>query len=52
VPSSLLSLVDSTNSGTFRYFVRAVNASGKSGERGPAQVTVSGGSAKGRSARN
>jgi hypothetical protein len=52
VPSSLLSLIDSTHSGTFRYFVRAVNASGKSGERGPAEVTVSGGSAKGRSARN
>ncbi|HEX5650863.1 MAG TPA: M12 family metallo-peptidase [Steroidobacteraceae bacterium] len=50
VPSSLLSLIDSTKAGTYRYFVRSVNTSGKSGERGPAQVTVSGGTASNRKA--
>jgi hypothetical protein len=43
VPSTVLSMVDATNAGTYRYFVRAVNASGKSGEAGPAAVTVTGG---------
>ena len=43
VPSTVLSIIDSTNNGTFRYFVRALNSSGKSGEAGPAAVTVSGG---------
>jgi hypothetical protein len=52
VPSSLLSLIDSTKAGTYRYFVRSVNASGKSGERGPAQVTVSGGAGSKRAARS
>jgi hypothetical protein len=54
VPSTVLSMVDATNAGTYRYFVRAVNASGRSGEAGPAAVTVTGGnSGKGsRGARN
>jgi hypothetical protein len=40
VPSSLLSFVDSTGTGQFRYSVRAVNTGGASGYAGPAQVTV------------
>ena len=40
VPSSTLSLVDSTGAGQYRYSVRAVNAGGASGYTGPAQVTV------------
>jgi hypothetical protein len=36
-------IIDNSGSGTFRYSVRAVNASGGSGYAGPAQVTVSGG---------
>ena len=42
VPASMLSFVDRTNSGTFRYSVRAANSSGKSGYAGPAAVTVTG----------
>ena len=40
VPSSLVSFVDSTGAGQFRYSVRAVNTGGASGYAGPAQVTV------------
>jgi peptidyl-Asp metalloendopeptidase len=40
VPSSVLSLVDSTGAGTFRYTVRAVSAGGSSAYAGPASVTV------------
>jgi hypothetical protein len=36
-------IIDNSGSGTFRYSVRALNASGASGYAGPAQVTVSGG---------
>jgi hypothetical protein len=36
-------IIDNSGSGTFRYSVRAVSASGGSGYAGPAQVTVSGG---------
>lgn len=48
VPSSVASIIDTTNSGTFRYFVRATNSGGASAERGPAQVTVSGGKRTGK----
>jgi hypothetical protein len=40
VPSSVLSFVDSTGAGQYRYSVRAVNSGGASGYTGPAQVTV------------
>jgi hypothetical protein len=43
VPSSVLSIIDSTGSGTYRYFVRAINSTGTSGEAGPAPVDVTGG---------
>lgn len=48
VPSSVASIIDTTNNGTFRYFVRATNSGGASAERGPAQVTVSGGKRAGK----
>lgn len=40
VPVSVLSLIDSTGAGTFRYTVRALNAGGVSAYAGPASVTV------------
>jgi len=40
VPSSVTSIVDSTGTGTYRYFVRASNAGGASAYAGPANVTV------------
>lgn len=40
VPSSVLSIVDASGAGTYRYSVRAVNAGGASGFVGPTQVTV------------
>ena len=40
VPANVLSIVDSTGAGTYRYSVRASNASGASGYAGPANVTV------------
>ena len=43
VPSSVLSIIDSAGSGTYRYFVRAINSTGSSGEAGPAPVDVTGG---------
>jgi len=48
VPSSMLSVVDSTGAGQYRYSVRAVNAGGASGYTGPAQVTVTTTSTSGR----
>ncbi len=42
VAAGTLSIVDASNNGTFRYFVRAQNSGGSSGYAGPAQVTVSG----------
>jgi hypothetical protein len=43
VGAGVTRIVDQTGPGTFRYSVRAVNASGKSGYAGPRQVTVTGG---------
>jgi hypothetical protein len=40
VPASVLSAIDSTGAGTFRYTVRALNAGGASAYAGPASVTV------------
>jgi hypothetical protein len=40
VPASVLSIVDSTGTGTFRYTVRATNSGGASAYAGPAPVTV------------
>ena len=40
VPGNVLSIVDSTGAGEFRYSVRAVNSSGASGYAGPAPVAV------------
>jgi hypothetical protein len=40
VPASVTSIVDSTGSGTYRYYVRASNAGGSSAYAGPATVTV------------
>jgi hypothetical protein len=40
VPVSVLSIVDSTGTGQYRYSVRAVNSGGASGYAGPAPVTV------------
>jgi len=48
VPASVLSIIDATSNGTFRYFVRATNAGGASGNAGPAQVSVSGGKRTGK----
>jgi hypothetical protein len=42
VQSNVLSVIDRSNSGTFRYSVRAANSSGKSGYAGPAAVMVTG----------
>jgi peptidyl-Asp metalloendopeptidase len=51
VSATITSMIDTTNNGTYRYFVKARNSGGSSAEAGPAQVTVSGGS-KGRGAAN
>ena len=40
VPASVLSFVDATGAGTFRYTVRAVNSGGASAYAGPASVSV------------
>jgi len=40
VPVSVLSVIDSSGAGTFRYTVRAVNAGGASAYTAPASVTV------------
>jgi hypothetical protein len=40
VPSSVLTIVDSSGAGTFRYSVRATNAGGTSAYNGPVQVAV------------
>jgi hypothetical protein len=40
VPGSVLSIVDQTGAGTYRYFVVAANAGGRSAAAGPANVTV------------
>jgi hypothetical protein len=40
VPSSVLSLIDQSGTGTFRYFVSAANSGGSSAAAGPAQVSV------------
>jgi hypothetical protein len=48
VPSSVLSIIDASNNGTFRYFVRAINASGASLSAGPAPVSVTGGTKGGK----
>jgi hypothetical protein len=40
VPASVLTFVDSTGAGQYRYSVRAVNTGGASSYTGPAQVTV------------
>ena len=42
VGAGVTGIVDQAGSGTFRYSVRAVNASGKSGFAGPSQVEVTG----------
>jgi hypothetical protein len=42
VPASVLSIADQTGSGTYRYFVVAVNGGGRSSAAGPANVTVTG----------
>ena len=42
VPASVLSFVDATGAGTFRYTVRATNSGGASANAGPADVTVTG----------
>jgi len=48
VSGNVRSVIDSTNNGTFRYFVRGLNSGGASSYAGPAQVTVSGGIKGGR----
>jgi peptidyl-Asp metalloendopeptidase len=40
VPSGVLSLIDTTGTGTYRYSVCATNSGGSSGYAGPASVTV------------
>jgi hypothetical protein len=40
VPANVLSIVDQTGAGTYRYYVVAANAGGKSNAAGPANVTV------------
>lgn len=40
VPGSVYSIVDTTGAGTYRYFVRALNAGGASAATGSASVTV------------
>ena len=39
-PRALLSIIDSTGAGSYRYYVRASNAGGASAYAGPAPVTV------------
>jgi hypothetical protein len=48
VTSGITSIVDLSGTGTFRYSVRAVNGGGSSAYAGPAAVTVTGSSAKGK----
>jgi len=43
VPAGVMSIVDESGAGTFRYSVRAVNAGGASAYAGPAETTVTGG---------
>jgi hypothetical protein len=43
VSANVTRIIDNSGQGTFRYSVRAVNASGKSAFAGPQQVTVTGG---------
>ena len=50
-PANVTSMVDMSGNGTFRYSVRATNSGGASGLVGPAAVTVTGGSSKGKSGR-
>jgi hypothetical protein len=40
VPASVLSIIDSSGTGTYRYSVRATNSGGASAYAGPASVTV------------
>lgn len=40
VPGSVLSIIDSTGAGEYRYYVRASNSGGASSYAGPAQVLV------------
>jgi predicted phage tail protein len=47
VSANVLSIVDVSGSGLFRYSVRAVNGSGSSAYAGPSQVDVTGGSSSG-----
>ena len=49
VPATMLSLVDSSGAGTFRYSLRATNAGGASSYAGPAQVSVTAPSSSGSS---
>ncbi len=49
LPANVTSMVDMSGSGTYRYAVRATNSGGASSPAGPAAVTVTGGSSKGRS---
>ncbi len=49
LPANVTSMVDMSGSGTYRYTVRATNLGGASSLAGPAAVTVTGGSSKGRS---
>jgi len=49
VPANVTSMVDMSGNGTYRYSVRATNTGGASGLAGPAAVTVTGGSSKGKS---
>jgi len=49
VPANATSMIDLSGSGTYRYSVRATNAGGVSGLVGPAAVTVTGGTSKGKS---
>lgn len=47
VPSGVVSMVDLSGAGTFRYSVSAVNAGGASSKAGPAETTVTGGTSSG-----
>jgi hypothetical protein len=42
VPASVLTIADQAGTGTYRYFVVAANAGGRSAAAGPASVTVTG----------
>jgi predicted phage tail protein len=43
VPTGTTRLLNASGNGTFRFYVRSVNAGGASAYAGPAQVTVTGG---------